>query len=152
MLSVVYDLEKIYSWIRTYDPFKIAFFLDFDVVYTDNLPEGRLGLTVPELNVIFLSNYIKGSRFSYFICAHELTHGTEHDGIQAFYNVSTRAKGRLEQEADSGALYILCKYYLDEFSDVDQLNIATLANYFELDEDLYPLIEKELKKIMEENK
>lgn len=152
MKSVVCDLEEIHSWTRTYDPFEIAFYLDFEIVYTSKLPDGQLGLAVPELNVIFLANYIKGTRFSYFVCAHELTHGTEHEGIQAFYNCSNRAKGRLEQEADSGAIYILCKYYLETFPDIDQLNITTLANYYDLDESIYPLIEKELKEIMEEQK
>lgn len=149
-LSVVYDLEEIYSSTRTYNPFELANHLDFDIQYTDDLPEGRLGLAVPELNVIFLSYYIKGTRFSYFLCAHELTHCTEHKGIQAFYNCSDRTKGKMEQEADSGAIYILCKFFLEEYSDINPLTIPIIANHFDLDEEFYTLIEKELKELIDQ--
>lgn len=149
MLSIVYDLEEIFSWTRTYNPFKLAFRLDFEVIFTDDLPGERLGLAVPELKVLFISSCIKGSKFSYFICAHELVHCTEHEGIQAFYNCSERTQGRFEQEADSEGIYVLCKFYLEQFPELDRLNVTTVANYFELNEEFYSIIEKHLRSLVE---
>lgn len=149
MLSVVHDLDEIHSFTRTYNPFEIACLLDFEIVYVDHLPGDRLGLAVPELEVIFIDSSIKGTRFSYFICAHELTHGTDHEGIQAFYNKSNRTKSRMEQEADSGAIHILCNYYLEEFPEVDQLTVTGVASFFDLDEEFYSLIERELKELID---
>ncbi|WP_242550846.1 ImmA/IrrE family metallo-endopeptidase [Enterococcus hulanensis] len=148
-MSVVHDLDDIYYFTRSYDPFEIAFHLDFDIEYVDYLPGGRLGLAVPELKVLFLVNTIKDTMYSYFICAHELTHGTEHEGIQAFYNKSNRTKSRMEQEADAGAIHILCNYYLEEFPEIDRLNVPTVASFFDLDEEFYSLIERELKGLID---
>lgn len=77
--SVIYDLEDIFSWTGSYDPFEIAHHLDIELVYTTKLPIGYHGLAVPELNTIFIASFLKGSNYSYFVCAHELIHITEHE-------------------------------------------------------------------------
>lgn len=140
-------LLKIASQFGTFNPFALAEYLDFDIQYTNDLPKDYEGLAVSELKVLFLSEQFRHTQFCYFLCAHELVHGTRHAGIQAYYNLNRKTKKDLENEADEGAIALLCNYYLELFPDAEKLSIESIANYFEIDESLYALIENELRKI-----
>lgn len=142
------DLLKIASQIGTYNPFTLAEYLDFDVEYTNDLPPDYEGLAVSELKVLFLLEQFKHSRFCFFLCAHELTHGVCHEGIQAYYNINRDTKKTMENEADAGAVVLLCNFYLELFPEIDKLSVESVANYFELDDDFYVPIETELRKII----
>lgn len=146
--SVIYDLEDIFSWTESYDPFEIAHHLDIEIVYTTKLPNGYHGLAVPELNTIFIASFLNGSNYSYFVCAHELIHITEHDGINSFYNANRYSRSKMEYEADNGAIFLLCKYYLYHVASDESVNICTIVSYFGLNEEFYPDIEKCLRFII----
>ncbi|MGM0215022.1 ImmA/IrrE family metallo-endopeptidase [Enterococcus sp. AZ109] len=141
-------LLKIASRFGTFNPFALAEYLDFDIEYTNDLPEDYEGLAVSELKVLFLSEKFRNTRFCYFLCAHELVHGTRHNGIQAYYNLNRKTKKDLENEADVGAIALLCNFYLELFPDAEKITVESVANYFDIDDSLYDLIENELRKII----
>ncbi|EMW6211837.1 toxin [Enterococcus faecalis] len=143
------ELERIFKITNSYDPFVIASFLDVDIVYTSKLPDGYHGLAVPELNAIFIASFLNGSNYSYFVCSHELTHLALHKGINSFYNANRYSRSKMECEADTGAIYLLCKYYLHHVTNDEDLNFCTIASYFGLNEEFYTEIKKCLYFILE---
>lgn len=54
----------------------------------------------------------------------------------------------MEYEADNGAIFLLCKYYLYHVASDESVNICTIASFFGLEEEFYSDIEKCLRFII----
>ncbi|MDU0319001.1 MULTISPECIES: ImmA/IrrE family metallo-endopeptidase [unclassified Enterococcus] len=145
MVWAVDELHEIAKKIGTYNPFAIAEYKNVDIVFTDKLPENQMGLAVSELEVAFIKSYFREQPFSLFLCAHELTHVIFHDGIQAYYNRNRFAKGKIENEADKGAVYLLVNYYAELFPYADYFRADLILEYFDLPKYLFGKVEKEMK-------
>lgn len=110
-----------------------------------------MGLAVSNLKVVFIESKFGDKPSSYFLCAHELVHVIAHGGIQPYYNSNDRAKGKIENEADSGAIRIIIIYYLKIFSNPETFRSELVLNYFDIPDYLLDKVEKEMKYIATEN-
>ena len=132
-----YDLiiEGLFQSTNTYDPFKICESLDVLLEYVDI--ENPLGDTIYLHNkpIIMLANKLKHSPQSYFVCAHELGHIINHQGVQGYYTLSKTTHNQMEVEASKFAL-ILCSRLYTENNGFKAKNIYELKHEFGVDEDL----------------
>lgn len=145
MVWTIDELDEIAKKIGTYNPFAIAEYKNVNIIFTDNLPENQMGLAISELKVAFIKSHFQEQPFSFFLCAHELTHVIFHDGIQAYYNTNKYAKGKVENEADKGAVFLLVNYYAELFPSPDFFRTDLILKYFNLPKYLFGKVEKEMK-------
>lgn len=132
-----YDLiiEGIHQSTNTYDPFKICESLNILLEYADI--ENPLGDTVYLHNkpIIMLANKMKYSPQAYFVCAHELGHVINHQGIQGYYTLSKTTHNRMELEASKFAIQLCNKLFMEN-NGYEAKNIYELKREFGVDEDL----------------
>lgn len=132
-----YDLiiEGLHQSANTYDPFKICESLDVLLEYVDL--ENPLGDTIylHQKPIILLANKLKYSPQSYFVCAHELGHVINHQGIQGYYTLSKTTHDQMEVEASKFAME-LCESLFIENNGYQARNIYDLKHEFGVDEDL----------------
>lgn len=147
MTWTIDDLNSIGDQLNDHNPFKIAEYLGIDVVFTEKLPNTNMGLAVSELKVAFIDSEFWDKPFSYFLCAHELVHAIGHNGIQPYYNFNELAKGKIENEADNGAIKLIVNYYFEIFPNHETFRPELVLNYFDLPEYLLNKVEKEMKYI-----
>ncbi|MFT8610542.1 MAG: ImmA/IrrE family metallo-endopeptidase [Liquorilactobacillus nagelii] len=113
------EIEKSVKYLGTvcgtYNPFPICEKKNISINYID--VERPLGDTVYDNDepVILLANSIRESSQRYFVCAHELGHVMLHTGIQGYYIVNNRTRGKMEVEADHFAFALCQKLFEEDF-------------------------------------
>lgn len=120
-----------------WDPFIIAEEKGIDVRYVV-LEDKPLGMYVEHKNkqFILLNNILLESPTRYFVCAHELFHATEHDGMIGYYTSHTAAKNKLEYAANQHALKMLINLY-KEWVDKETITLYEVMEFFEVPEEVY---------------
>lgn len=110
--KLVYFLGNHY---KTFDPFLLCEKLNIDIKYVPFLDE-PLGDTVhlKERPIILLDDSLRYSNQRYFVCAHELAHAINHQGLSNFYTTNSRNKGKMEVEADKFACGLITMLYAEE--------------------------------------
>lgn len=100
---------------RSYDPFILCEKMNIDVKYKPFLSE-PLGETTYFRNrpIIILADSLRYSNQRYFVCAHELGHAINHQGLASFYTSNKLNKGKLEVEADKFACALIGMLYVED--------------------------------------
>lgn len=132
-----YDLiiEDLHQSANTYDPFKICESLNVLLEYVDI--ENPLGDTVylHEKPIIILANKLRHMPQSYFVCAHELGHIVNHQGVQGYYTLSKTTHDQMEVEASKFASCLCGKLYKENHGTF-ATNIFDLKCEFGVDESM----------------
>lgn len=123
-----------------YDPFAMAEEKGIHVRYVD-FQEAPLGLTttVNGEQFILLSDLIEECRMRYFVCAHELYHCMEHEGLTSYYMYHHNSKNKLEREANQFAIQTITNLYLDRF-DKEGVSIYDVLDYFHVPKEVYGVV------------
>lgn len=138
-------VENASKAISSYDPFELAKELSIEIQFTDELPSGYFGLSIPELDVIFIHNSFMDKQASYFYCAHELFHTVEDSGIQGYYNVSNLTKNRIEYSTNQKAICLLIKLFSVKFEITLLTTYQHIMSAFDIPEDLDFMVEEQLR-------
>lgn len=97
---------------KTFNPFELSFNLNIRIKYMD-LEGAILGQTSYPWGVptIILDTSIKDKKEEFFICAHELCHIVEHDGLSSYYDANMYTHSKIEAEANAFAAIMIKKDY-----------------------------------------
>lgn len=100
----------------TCDPFLLADYLGFRIEY-GHFNRVPLGQTIPPRHrlipkpIIVLDETLKGCNDSFFVCAHELCHALNHDGLSSYYVANCVSHAKLEVEANRFAIDLAVAHY-----------------------------------------
>lgn len=108
-------VDNLYTQHETLDPFLLAEKLNIEYEYVPFLrnPEGQF-LTIDEQPLILLNERLREQNRRYYIMAHELYHAIAHSNLAGYYVLTNQTKGKLENEANLFALYLLYSCYEKE--------------------------------------
>ncbi|MFD1466503.1 ImmA/IrrE family metallo-endopeptidase [Lapidilactobacillus mulanensis] len=131
------------------DPETICESLGIDICYTDKLPDAYLGLSDPIQKAIFINEKVS-EPFSNFLVAHELTHNVLGDVPAAYLDSSYVTYLKVENEANSGAISLLIRYYMNSTGiEIRDFNIINFLDNFEIPYTYYFMVQDVVEKVEE---
>lgn len=108
----LFHLNELFRLYGTLDPFLLSESMNIEIRFVP-FSEKPYGETVHILGdtLILISEDLKYSVERYFVCAHELFHVMNHDGLSSYYASSKVPRSKLELEANTFATMLLANLY-----------------------------------------
>lgn len=108
-------LQNLYSSYQTFSPEKLVEYLEIELKYVNFLDNPKAQyIMIRDKKIILVKDSLQYSNEKHFIIAHELFHAIKHSDLIGYYSISSKAKNKLEYEANCFAVKLLFEHFVIE--------------------------------------